>query len=154
MPYKVKQMKYSDFMKLSGSFFVSIRPGKKAGDPTVHDLHRMKYESNGAIQCKVSFTEDWVDLPQRIQMVKDLRWVPLFSEALPITASKFKDLQSMKHVMPHPRATIFTIHCLINKRTEVKLNCRDQLEPRVGTLFCSCNILSIKKQFIVISDRT
>ncbi len=99
-PYKVKQMKYSDFMKMSGSSFVSIRPGKKAGDPTVHDLRGIKFESKGAVQCKISFTEDWKDLPQRIHMIKDLQWVPMFSQALPISARKFDDLQSMKHVIP------------------------------------------------------
>lgn len=37
-PYYVKVLKHSEFLKLNGSYFFSIRPGKKVGDPTVHDL--------------------------------------------------------------------------------------------------------------------
>lgn len=37
-PYHVKVLKHDVFLKLNGSYFISIRPGNKAGDPTVHDL--------------------------------------------------------------------------------------------------------------------
>ena len=54
-PYIVKQMKHQDFMKMDCAHFTSIRPGKKTGDPVVHDLRGLKYHSDGKVQYKLSF---------------------------------------------------------------------------------------------------
>ena len=106
-PYHVKQIKHSDFMKMHGSYFSSIRPGKKTGDPTVHDLRALMYKSNGEVQYKLSFSKEtaWQNLPHRVQVLKEVKWLPMFDAALPIKARKYKDLQSMKHIIPaecHP----------------------------------------------------
>ncbi|XP_014664078.1 PREDICTED: gamma-aminobutyric acid type B receptor subunit 2-like [Priapulus caudatus] len=43
----MKQVTHSEWMKLDGMYFTSIRPGKKAGYPTVHDLRGLEYRSDG-----------------------------------------------------------------------------------------------------------
>ncbi|XP_066970858.1 uncharacterized protein [Macrobrachium rosenbergii] len=100
-PYIVRQMKHQDFMKMENLFFTSIRPGKKSGDPVVHDLQGLMYQSDGTVKFRVSFNihSTWETLPHRIQNV-EVKWIPLFSSRLPITMRKFSDLQSMKTVMP------------------------------------------------------
>ena len=101
-PYHVRQVKQHEFRKMDGSYFLSIRPGKNAGDHTVHDLRGLRYHSNGQVQHKLSFSEatDWTALPQRIQNQNNLRWNQIFQNPIPIKARKYNDLQSMKHVMP------------------------------------------------------
>lgn len=46
-PYHVKMVKHDEILKLNGSYLLSIRPGKKAGDPTVHDLRALQFSSDG-----------------------------------------------------------------------------------------------------------
>ncbi|KAM3609180.1 uncharacterized protein V6R79_010766 [Siganus canaliculatus] len=100
-PYKVTQLFHSDFMKLSGAYVTNIRPGRKVGDPTVHDLRALQYLADGQIRYKLDFESDWRDLPQRLSMPRDpFYWVPLFPAQLPITVRKFNDLQAMKSVLP------------------------------------------------------
>lgn len=64
-PYKVTQWFHNDFMKLSGAYVTNIQPGRKVGDPTVHDLRALQYLADGWIRYKLEFESDWEDLPQR-----------------------------------------------------------------------------------------
>ena len=100
-PYKVTQVYHNDFMKLSGAYVTNIRPGRKVGDPTVHDLRALQYLADGQIRYKLDFESDWEDLPQRLSIPKEpFHWVRLFPAQLPITLRKFNDLQAMKPVLP------------------------------------------------------
>ncbi|KAJ4938556.1 hypothetical protein JOQ06_003169 [Pogonophryne albipinna] len=100
-PYKVTQLYHSDFMKLSGAYVTKIRPGRKVGDPTVHDLRALQYLADGRIRHKLDFESDWEDLPQRLSIPKEpVHWVPLFPAQLPITLRKYNDLQAKKPVLP------------------------------------------------------
>ncbi|KAL3995807.1 RISC-loading complex subunit TARBP2 [Sarotherodon galilaeus] len=101
-PYRVTQLYHNDFMKLSGTYVTNIRPGKKVGDPTVHDLRALQYLTDGRIRYKLDFESDWEDLPRRISIPdnKPFKWIPLFPAQLPITLRKYSDLQSMKNVLP------------------------------------------------------
>ncbi|KAK9540224.1 hypothetical protein VZT92_002690 [Zoarces viviparus] len=86
-----------------GSYFISIRPGKKAGDPTVHHLRALQFSSESKVHFKLSFSENsaWEALLQRAQVPNEpIAWIRMFPCALPIEERKFQDLQSMKHVMP------------------------------------------------------
>lgn len=68
--YDVKQLSF-DLVNLYYSakaklVYDSIRPGKKAGDPTVNGLKAIKYSPDGKIQVKInSFSSKFFDLPQR-----------------------------------------------------------------------------------------
>ena len=87
-PYQVDQ----DFMKLSGSYVISIRPGKKAGDPTVHELRALEYQSSGKINFKLNFLDDteWKALPVRIQIPNErFEWVRVFSTRQPIKLTQY-----------------------------------------------------------------
>ncbi len=102
-PYHVKIVKHDEFMKLNGSYFLSIRPGKKAGDPTVRDLQALQVSSDGKVHYELSFSENSAleALPQRVQVPNELMaWIRMFPCALPIKERKFQNLQSMKHAMP------------------------------------------------------
>lgn len=100
-PYIVKQMKHQDFMKMGNAHFTSIRPGKKTGDPVVHDLRGLMYQGDGGVKYKLSFSihSNWENLPHRVNDT-EIKWTPLFTSRLPIKMRKFNDLQSMKAVMP------------------------------------------------------
>ena len=80
----------------------SIRPGRKAEDPTVHDLRGLKYLPNGKIKFKLRLNNDvtWEVLPQRINTQSEVKWVQMFPNPIPIKKRKFDDLQAMKHVIP------------------------------------------------------
>lgn len=102
-PYHVEVVTHEDMLKLNGTYLQSIRPGKKAGEPTVHDLRALQFTGDGKVYYKLSFTDnsEWKELPQR-QQIPDVpfEWVRLFPDRLPIKQRKFDDLQSMKTVMP------------------------------------------------------
>ena len=102
-PYKVMQVKNQDFKKLTGGYVTTIRPGKKSGDPTVHELRGLRYQSNGNILYKLGYGSncEWEVMPRRIHIPDvPLSWVSIFGGRQPISLRKFNDLQSMKHVLP------------------------------------------------------
>jgi hypothetical protein len=104
-PYDVICLTHSDFRKLSGKYYLTIRPGKKPGDKTVFNLRGLRYEKLGGLFFKTSFEDgtQWVILPQRldVNLVRTgLQWDRMHEDRLPIKERKFKDLQSMKNVLP------------------------------------------------------
>ena len=64
MPYHVEHLKHDFFKKGFQDMYVSsIRPGKKSGDPTIHDLRVIRYSEDG-ICYQTSFQEEPQPLPQ------------------------------------------------------------------------------------------
>ena len=83
-----------------------IRPGRKAGDQTVHELRGLEYESNGQVPYKLSFSENsmWEILRHMVQVpTEPLEWIRMFSNTPPIKQINFHDLKSMKRVVPVER---------------------------------------------------
>lgn len=80
----------------------SIRPGRKAGDRTVTDLRAIRYNYEGnLIDVKLHFDQDWYALPQRPKRFKhDVSYLPLHTNMIAITASKYQHLQELKQVLP------------------------------------------------------
>ena len=102
-PYIVKQIGYAEVLKLHGTYLTSIRPGKKTGDPTVYHLKALVFQPEGKIYYKLDHSKNstWKELPQRISKPNTaFKWIRYYPERLPISLGKFKDLQSMKLVMP------------------------------------------------------
>lgn len=101
-PYKVKYLDYKFFRNYSDlKFFKSIRPGNKTGSPTVLQLRALKY-SSAKLMFKLSFDDEWKDLPQRLDKkhsvetdVKDL-----YTKEIPLTTQKYRDLLSLKPLLP------------------------------------------------------
>ena len=54
--YCVSKITFDEIHKLSGSYMTSIRPGRKAGEPTVHHLQALEYSTNGEIRYKLGFS--------------------------------------------------------------------------------------------------
>lgn len=101
-PYDVKYLKFDffrDFSKLD--YYSSIRPGRKAGDPIVTDIHVLKYNPSGIIQYKLKFDDEYKDLPRRPSKVQvDVHLKNLHERRLPIQRSKWIHLQELKSVVP------------------------------------------------------
>ena len=102
--YEVSEVTFSEPQALSGEYIRSIRPGKRAGDPTVSDVHVCAYQytatdGNAQISNKLYWDDNWKHLPERLSPQRKF-WQQMNVERLPITTSKYNDLQAMKPVMP------------------------------------------------------
>ncbi|KAF6209805.1 hypothetical protein GE061_015555 [Apolygus lucorum] len=117
---KKRQSSYSYFLKIGGQekvpvcqdmFLktfglkrseVSIRPGKGKGAPTVTDIRALLYNPNGRIFYKLSFGDEFKELPLRKKAVNFdyQQFLQLFSNRLPIPRDKWNDLQALKQFLP------------------------------------------------------
>lgn len=71
---------------------------KKAGNACVADIQALRYSKSDSIQYKLNFDEDWVPLPSRqLNIVGCVR--KIYEGAVPITADKYNQLQSLKCVI-------------------------------------------------------
>ena len=99
-PYEVSVVQWTHFTKLDTKIVQSLRPGHRAGDPTVHDLRALQYRPNiDQIFFKLKFDDDWQPLPHHLDRTENL--VPMFESRLKINQRKFNDLQELKAVIPH-----------------------------------------------------
>lgn len=108
-PYKVKYLDHSFFKNYSDlKFFKSIRPGIKAGSPTVLQLRGLKYCAD-KLMFKLSFDNEWEILPQRLNSKHsiDTEVKELYLEEIPLTYQKYKDLQSLKPLLPKDYHTFY-----------------------------------------------
>jgi len=76
---------FKNYSKVIGP--TSIRPGKKAGDPTVTNLRALQYRPGGEILYKVDFDHEWAPLPVR-QRVSTEPPPPLYTSVLPLEGTK------------------------------------------------------------------
>ena len=91
--------KFFDFSQIS--YLQSIRPGKKPGEPQVHQLRALKYTPEAQILFKIDHTDEFKALPQRIKKLsKPYEITKLFPQRLKIKKSKFDHLQQLKSVIP------------------------------------------------------
>lgn len=107
-PYEVKSVEY-DFVKdySQDLAYSTIRPGKKAHDPTVTDIKAIKYLPEGKIVVKLDFDGEYIDLPvrkpKRPKKLAEFR--QMFNEPIKIQKTKWQHLQELKAVLPkdcHP----------------------------------------------------
>ena len=102
--YEVLELTHDFFFDFRAVKYIeSIRPGRSAGDPVVHDLRVLRYTGvpGPCIEYKISFDDNYQELPQRIKMPRE-NWEisRLFADRLPIKKTKFEHLQQLKPVMP------------------------------------------------------
>ncbi|XP_060808417.1 uncharacterized protein LOC132903662 [Amyelois transitella] len=103
-PYEVEYLYHHFFKNIENTltFYKSIRPGKKSGDPVVTNLRALKY-SEGKIVYKLRHSSIvWEELPIRIKKICIVPWndiPPLYSARLQITKDKYMDLQELKSSM-------------------------------------------------------
>ena len=104
-PFKVKEVNHEFFKNCSGVKYIdSVRPGRRVGEPQVHELRALKYSRVGnapKIEYKLDFTEEYEPLPCRVKMpYNPYEMRQLHKASLPIKKTKFDHLQQMKEVMP------------------------------------------------------
>ena len=75
---------------MSAPYFSSIRPGKKNGDPKVHDLRAIQYTDDGKVCFKLSFSDkEWSLMPQRQQITAvEVECENMCSRSIPIKKKK------------------------------------------------------------------
>ncbi|KAF4529888.1 hypothetical protein B566_EDAN016352 [Ephemera danica] len=99
-PYRVEMVTFDEFFNFEGAkMYSSIRPGYKSGDPTVMNVRALAYHPDGKMKYKLSFDDDWTDMPHRIEHPTNLVRKK-YTEPIPLTASKFRDLQKLKEFIP------------------------------------------------------
>lgn len=104
-PYDVTYLDFSFFKHVNTlQFCKSIRPGRGKGDHKVTDIRAIKYTPNCELKYKLRFTEEWKNLPQKINKnIKPIHFSslePLYNERRNITARKYADLQFLKLTLP------------------------------------------------------
>ena len=100
--YKVHYVDHDFFLDYKPyCFYNSIRPGRVTGDARVIDIAQLKYTTE--ISYKLHHTDkEWKHLPQRINLNVDSEHSPVQvnKQPIPLTRSKWNDLQSLKPVIP------------------------------------------------------
>ncbi|CAH2084777.1 unnamed protein product [Euphydryas editha] len=103
-PYEVIQIDHNfvkNYADSSTWLYKSIRPGRKAGDPTVTDIRAILYDQDDTIKVKLNFDQDWFTLPQRYKSFDPgVFYSTLRKDMIPISASKYRHLQELKQVLP------------------------------------------------------
>lgn len=107
--YKAVLLKYDyfyDFKSLKE--YTSIRPGVSKGEPEVKDIRALLYDpSTFKIYYKLLFSEPYSEIPRKIIRKKnyqdlsnkiegEFQFPKLYKSSLPITKSKWNDLQKLK----------------------------------------------------------
>ena len=97
-PVNVKTLVHTDFKKLTGQYVASLRPGQNI----MRDVVAYRYNpTEPHIQFKLSHSDDWQDLPQRITIPDELyEQVPLFTQRLPVSRKKKEDCLALLSVIP------------------------------------------------------
>lgn len=105
-PYIVKRLHHNFFRNYSKapcSFYKSLRPGNKAGDPMVIDMRAIRYNPNETIEYKLRHSDGWSLLPQRKQ--RNAKKCPIVEvpklndQRLKIRKEKWQHLQQLKCVL-------------------------------------------------------
>lgn len=107
--FMVHYVPYTFFKDMTNlSYYSSIRPGNKVGDPTVTEIRVLRYSTNGTIYYKLGFQEDYQDLPRRAKQQTGVGAITsLHQNKLPIKQSKYKHLQELKRVIPQDYHTFY-----------------------------------------------
>lgn len=111
--YKAVLLKHDyfyDFKSLKE--YTSIRPGVSKGEPEVKDIRALLYDPSAfKIYYKLLFSEPYCEIPRKIIRKKnyqnlsnkiegEFQFQKLYKSSLPLTKSKWNDLQKLKQFMP------------------------------------------------------
>ncbi|KAF4527979.1 hypothetical protein B566_EDAN016775 [Ephemera danica] len=106
--YEVQIVSHTKFMNFEKcQYYSAIRPGQRAGDPTVNKLRVLKYTPDGMISYKLSFLEDeWQQMGHRLASPY-VEITPKYQEKLPLSSSKYRDMIKMKAFVPTSYHTLY-----------------------------------------------
>lgn len=100
-PFIVKSLKYDFFNDFSSlGYYSSIRPGRKVGDPQVHDLRALHYLPTKTILYQVDFDVPLQELEHRERKAQLGQVKKLYTRQRKIKETKYKHLQELKVVIP------------------------------------------------------
>lgn len=104
-PLKAVLLTHKDFKNFDDSalyYYPGIRPGTKAGDPTVYDIRSLHYSPTGHISYTLDFDEKPKPLPGKRTTPTSsyLQVKPYYTERPKITQQKYNDLQDLKRMLP------------------------------------------------------
>lgn len=109
-PYETIYCSSDDFRAFEPVYYKSIRPGNKVGDPCVNDVVGFQYSPDGIIRYKLSFQDEWTDLPVRPKRLETLPDHPnLYMGPIPIEESKYRHLQELKELIPEDYRPFYQI---------------------------------------------
>lgn len=98
-PYNVRYMHFDDFKDFSQiGYYSTIRPGYKAGDPKVSELHGLMYLPAGEMKYKINYDDIWTDFPKRPRS-GNYTVTQLYKTRPKIKIEKYNHLQSLKTVL-------------------------------------------------------
>lgn len=120
LPYAIKVLDYTFFKKFEQpSNFQSIRPGKRAKDPTVVDIRQIKYLPDGKVFYTLDYSENWHELPHHRSIQALISYnVPLYKNPIPISDEKFKHLQDLKQVIEKDHHPFYDALSHTNKKNK------------------------------------
>lgn len=130
---------FKDFGRQEMMAYQSIRPGKRAGDPTVNDIRMLQYDPAGKIFFKIDFSDDLKELPCRPKPIfRSIASFPPLLESRPrIPKDKYDDLQWLKRMLPIDTHSFYaSIPCEDESRREarqqhkIKKNKKDQTNKK------------------------
>ena len=99
-PYLVKYLTHDFFKSYAPvSYYKSIRPGFKTGDPVVTDIRCIMYTPEGIMKYKLLYSDEWQPLPKRPARGSFLP-TRLYSQPRKLSKMKFNQLQELKQVLP------------------------------------------------------
>lgn len=72
-----------------------------ARDPVINDIRVIRYVPNGKIKVKLSFEDEYIELPSRPKKLDPiLEYPPLLTGPCKIEEEKWQHLQELKSVIP------------------------------------------------------
>lgn len=94
---------FKDYSRKDYLVYESIRPGRVAGDRCVTDIRVLRYNTNGTIDYKLMYSDEYMRLPRRAKPIESLLLEPpqLHDGPQKITKTKFNHLQELKTVIPN-----------------------------------------------------
>jgi hypothetical protein len=99
-PYIVTPLKYTDVNNYSGvNYYSSIRPSVGPGGSRVNQLRCLWYRPDGLIHYKLLMSDDWKELPSKLQNPQ-CAINKHYASAIPLSAAKYRDIQKLKAFMP------------------------------------------------------
>ncbi|KAF4527681.1 hypothetical protein B566_EDAN012647 [Ephemera danica] len=98
--YNVELVSHKKFQNFENcKFYSSIRPGQGPGAPTVNQLRALQYTTRGEIFYKMKISDEWTAMPHTLPQPSRVI-SPKYTEQIPISAAKYRDLQKLKSFVP------------------------------------------------------
>jgi hypothetical protein len=98
---EVHRLRWDFFEETDLSMMTSIRPGRRAGDPTVNDLRALRYSPDGTVEFKILVDDEFKALPQPIKIPTTFpEPQKMFAGRIPLKPDKRKHMEELAVFIP------------------------------------------------------